>query len=29
VRIDPLNGYLPQGMTLAEAADLRRTKPEE
>src|SRR5215813_9456518 len=26
---DPLNGYVPQGLTLAEAAQLRRTRPEE
>jgi len=26
---DPLNGYIPAGLTLAEAADLRRTDPQE
>jgi urocanate hydratase len=26
---DPLNGYVPHGLTLAEAAELRRTRPEE
>jgi len=26
---DPLNGYIPAGLTLAEAAELRRTRPEE
>jgi urocanate hydratase len=26
---DPLNGYVPQGVTLAEAAELRRRDPEE
>jgi urocanate hydratase len=26
---DPLNGYVPQGMTLAEAAELRRRDPVE
>ncbi|WP_109484989.1 urocanate hydratase [Occallatibacter savannae] len=26
---DPLNGYVPQGMSLAEAAELRRRDPEE
>jgi urocanate hydratase len=26
---DPLNGYIPQGLTLAEAAELRKTNPEE
>jgi urocanate hydratase len=26
---DPLNGYIPQGLTLAEAADLRERNPEE
>jgi len=26
---DPLNGYVPQGLTLAEAAELRRRDPEE
>jgi urocanate hydratase len=26
---DPLNGYVPQGVSLAEAADLRRKNPEE
>jgi len=26
---DPLNGYVPQGMTLAEAAELRKREPEE
>ena len=26
---DPLNGYIPQGLTLREAAELRRTDPEE
>ena len=26
---DPLNGYVPRGMTLADAADLRRTSPDE
>jgi len=26
---DPLNGYMPQGMTLTEAADLRKRDPEE
>jgi urocanate hydratase len=26
---DPLNGYVPHGLTLAEAAGLRRTRPEE
>ena len=26
---DPLNGYVPAGLTLAEAADLRRGAPEE
>ena len=26
---DPLNGYVPQGLSLAEAAELRRTRPEE
>ena len=25
---DPLNGYVPRGLTLAEAADLRRSDPE-
>src|SRR5262249_50641855 len=26
---DPLNGYLPVGMTLAQAAEVRRNAPEE
>jgi len=26
---DPLNGYVPNGMTLAEAVELRRSSPEE
>jgi urocanate hydratase len=26
---DPLNGYVPQGLTLAEAAELRQRDPEE
>jgi len=26
---DPLNGYVPQGLSLAEAADLRTNNPEE
>jgi urocanate hydratase len=26
---DPLNGYVPQGLSLAEAADLRKSRPEE
>jgi len=26
---DPLNGYVPQGLTLAEAAELRQRNPEE
>jgi urocanate hydratase len=26
---DPLNGYVPRGLTLAEAAELRRRDPEE
>ena len=26
---DPLNGYIPQGLTLSEAAELRRRDPEE
>jgi len=26
---DPLNGYVPQGLTLAEAAELRKADPEE
>jgi urocanate hydratase len=26
---DPLNGYVPHGLTLVEAAELRRTRPEE
>src|SRR5713101_2202476 len=26
---DPLNGYIPQGLSLEEAAALRRTRPEE
>jgi len=26
---DPLNGYVPSGLTLAEAAELRRQSPEE
>ena len=26
---DPLNGYVPRGMTLTDAADLRRTSPDE
>src|SRR5688572_22562649 len=26
---DPLHGYVPSGMTLDEAAELRRTKPQE
>jgi urocanate hydratase len=26
---DPLNGYIPQGMTLAEAAELRQRDPKE
>jgi urocanate hydratase len=26
---DPLNGYVPQGLTLAEAAELRKSNPEE
>jgi urocanate hydratase len=26
---DPLNGYIPQGLSLAEAAELRRRDPEE
>jgi urocanate hydratase len=26
---DPLNGYIPAGLTLDEAAELRRTKPDE
>jgi len=26
---DPLNGYVPAGLSLAEAADLRRSKPSE
>jgi urocanate hydratase len=26
---DPLNGYVPHGMTLADAADLRRKSPDE
>ena len=26
---DPLNGYVPGGMTLADAADLRRNSPDE
>jgi len=26
---DPLNGYVPQGVTLSEAAELRRSNPEE
>ncbi|SFJ85293.1 urocanate hydratase [Thermoflavimicrobium dichotomicum] len=26
---DPLNGYLPQGMTLEEAAELRKTDPKQ
>ncbi|MGC9158963.1 MAG: urocanate hydratase, partial [Terracidiphilus sp.] len=26
---DPLNGYIPQGLTLDEAAELRRSDPEE
>ncbi len=26
---DPLNGYIPQGLSLAEAAELRRNDPEE
>ena len=26
---DPLNGYIPQGLTLAEAAELRKGDPEE
>ena len=26
---DPLNGYVPSGLTLAEAADLRRQSPDE
>ena len=26
---DPLNGYVPQGMTLEQAADLRKTNPEK
>lgn len=26
---DPLNGYVPQGMTLAEAFDLRKSNPEK
>jgi urocanate hydratase len=26
---DPLNGYVPAGMTLSEALELRRTKPSE
>ncbi len=26
---DPLNGYVPQGLTLAEAADLRKKNPDE
>ena len=26
---DPLNGYVPAGLTVEEAADLRRTKPSE
>jgi urocanate hydratase len=26
---DPLNGYVPQGLTLAEAAELRKSDPEE
>jgi urocanate hydratase len=26
---DPLNGYVPQGLTLSEAADLRQRDPEE
>ena len=26
---DPLNGYIPSGMTLEEAAELRASNPEE
>ncbi len=26
---DPLNGYIPAGLSLADAAELRRTKPDE
>jgi urocanate hydratase len=26
---DPLNGYIPRGLSLAEAAELRKTRPEE
>ncbi len=26
---DPLNGYVPEGLTLEEAAELRRTNPDE
>jgi urocanate hydratase len=26
---DPLNGYVPTGLSLAEAAELRRTKPDD
>ncbi len=26
---DPLNGYVPTGLSLAQAAELRRTKPDE
>jgi urocanate hydratase len=26
---DPLNGYIPRGLSLAEAAELRRTRPDE
>src|SRR5262249_56867473 len=26
---DPLNGYIPAGYTLEQAADLRHTKPQE
>jgi urocanate hydratase len=26
---DPLNGYVPQGLSLSEAADLRERDPEE
>ena len=26
---DPLNGYVPAGLSLADAAELRRTKPQE
>ena len=26
---DPLNGYIPSGLTLSEAAELRRTDPED